>query len=144
MTNILATGLDLRPGTFFCRNHEDREPHIHRFWRVRWLLRFIAKLTSYSSSGLGLATVEDLLKSNGFVAVLDLRSSEALNVPKVKFIKCNITKVEEIEAAVEETVKWTAETGATLGGVINCAGVGTAAKVSYVETFGSVKLNFFR
>lgn len=83
-----------------------------------------------------------MLKSNAFVSILDLsRSPGVPNDPKVKFIKCDITKVEEIEAAVEETVKWTAETGATLGGVVNCAGVGTAAKVTYRECYLVHRLN---
>jgi len=87
-------------------------------------------IVSGGSSGLGLATVHNLLQSNAFVSVLDLSRSSGLPVGlEVKFIKCNITKVEEIENAVEETVKWTAETGAQLGGVVNCAGVGTSAKI---------------
>lgn len=35
----------------------------------------------------------------------------------------------EIASAVSNTVQWASETGASLGGVINCAGVGTAAKI---------------
>ena len=36
----------------------------------------------------------------------------------------------EIEKAVEGTVAWTKETGVALGGVVNCAGVGVASKVT--------------
>jgi NAD(P)-dependent dehydrogenase (short-subunit alcohol dehydrogenase family) len=37
--------------------------------------------------------------------------------------------VDQIERAVQETVAWTKKTGAPLGGVINSAGVGVAAKI---------------
>jgi NAD(P)-dependent dehydrogenase (short-subunit alcohol dehydrogenase family) len=53
-----------------------------------------------------------------------------LSPAAVKFFHTDITKLAEIERAIEETMAWTKETGATLGGVINCAGVGAAAKVS--------------
>ena len=44
--------------------------------------------------------------------------------------KAEITILAEIKAAVEATASWTKETRAPLGGVVNCAGVRTAAKVS--------------
>lgn len=82
---------------------------------------------------MGLATVENLLKANAYVAVLDLRppptSRIAESTSKLKFFQTDITKVEDIEKAVDGTVKWAQETGVRLGGVVNCAGVGTAAKV---------------
>lgn len=37
--------------------------------------------------------------------------------------------MDEINAAVEQTVTWSMASNAPLGGVINCAGVGTAAKI---------------
>lgn len=84
-----------------------------------------------SSSGLGLATVEDLLSQRAFVFVVD-RSPPPNTIahhPNLKFFKTDITNVSQIEAAVKSTVAWTRETKASLGGVINCAGVGTAAKI---------------
>jgi NAD(P)-dependent dehydrogenase (short-subunit alcohol dehydrogenase family) len=91
----------------------------------------------HSSSGLGLATVKNLLQADAFVSVLDLSRSPAVpDNSRVKFMKCDVTNVEEIRKAVEETVKWTGETGASLGGVVNCAGVATAAKVE--SDFGSI------
>lgn len=41
----------------------------------------------------------------------------------------DITKDSEVSSAVENTVAWTRRSGATLGGVINCAGIATAAKI---------------
>ena len=79
---------------------------------------------------MGLATVHDLLKTNAYVSILD-RAQPPSDLPTshVKFFKLDITKLEEIQAAVDGTVAWTLQTGAALGGVINCAGVATAAKI---------------
>ena len=48
---------------------------------------------------------------------------------RAKFWELNITKVDDITKIVDEVISWTKQNGAPLGGVINCAGVGTAAKV---------------
>lgn len=94
---------------------------------------------AHRSSGLGLATVESLLSANAYVAVLDLRPPPTPRIAesssKLKFFQTDITKVEDIEKAVDGTVKWAKETGARLGGVVNCAGVGTAAKVRRCSRF---------
>jgi 3-hydroxyacyl-CoA dehydrogenase / 3-hydroxy-2-methylbutyryl-CoA dehydrogenase len=65
------------------------------------------------------------------VAILDRSEpSEALlKSSRVKYFAVDIREVYQISDAVEGTVKWTKETGAALGGVVNCAGVGTAAKI---------------
>jgi len=64
------------------------------------------------------------------VSILD-RSPPPPSLPTAatKFIQTDITELDQIERAVEETVAWTKETAAPLGGVINSAGVGTAAKI---------------
>ncbi|KAJ3512607.1 hypothetical protein NLJ89_g3427 [Agrocybe chaxingu] len=88
-------------------------------------------VVSGGSSGLGLATVEGLLSQNAYVSILD-RSSPPDSISsnaKVKFFETDITVVSAIQAAVNGTVEWAAKTGAPLGGVINCAGVGTAGKI---------------
>jgi NAD(P)-dependent dehydrogenase (short-subunit alcohol dehydrogenase family) len=65
---------------------------------------------------------------------LDLKQPDSTTIElaptRVKFWKLDITQVEDILKVVDEVVAWTNQTGAPLGGVINCAGVGTAAKVS--------------
>jgi len=84
-----------------------------------------------SSSGLGFATVEDLLSQQAFISVVD-RSPPPNTIahhPNLKFFKTDISNLSQIEAAVKSTVAWARETKARLGGVINCAGVGTAAKI---------------
>ncbi|KAH6907036.1 3-hydroxyacyl-CoA dehydrogenase [Coprinopsis sp. MPI-PUGE-AT-0042] len=88
-------------------------------------------LVSGGSSGLGEATVQDLLAQEGYVAILDRSepSETLLRSSRVKYFAVDIREVDQISDAVENTVKWTKETGAVLGGVVNCAGVGTAAKI---------------
>jgi len=85
------------------------------------------------SSGLGLATVECILQQKGYVAILDLKQPAATAIgptpSKVKYYELDITQVEDIVKVVEQVISWTKQTGASLGGIINCAGIGTAAKV---------------
>jgi 3-hydroxyacyl-CoA dehydrogenase / 3-hydroxy-2-methylbutyryl-CoA dehydrogenase len=85
----------------------------------------------FSSSGLGLATVKDLLSSNAYISILDRSSppEDLSSSPCVKFFETDITDVDQIQAAVNGTVSWARQNNAPLGGVINCAGVGTAAKI---------------
>jgi len=91
------------------------------------------------SSGLGLATVECILQEKGYVAILDLKQADATVIgptpSKVKFYELDITQVEDIVKVVEQVISWTKQTGASLGGIINCAGVGSAAKVSEAPHF---------
>jgi len=95
-------------------------------------------IVSGGSSGLGKATAEMLLEEGAYISILDLNESEDLwkKPQNVKFIKTDITETKEIENAVSETVEWAAQNRAPLGGVINCAGVGTAAKVRYICVSG--------
>ncbi|ESK93179.1 3-hydroxyacyl- dehydrogenase [Moniliophthora roreri MCA 2997] len=87
-------------------------------------------VVSGGSSGLGLATVQYLIGAKAFISILDRSPPPSeLSSSQTKFFQTDITKVDEIERAVEDTVAWTKETGAVLGGVINCAGVGVAAKI---------------
>ncbi|KZS94367.1 putative 3-hydroxyacyl-CoA dehydrogenase [Sistotremastrum niveocremeum HHB9708] len=93
-------------------------------------------IISGGSAGLGLATVENLHEAGAYLAVLDLKPSRNSfeGLPRVAFFKTNITKTEEIQEAVDKAAEWAAKNNAPLGGVIHCAGVGTAAKV--VESDG--------
>ncbi len=87
----------------------------------------------HRSSGLGLSTVETILKEKGYVAIVDLKGQDASSFgpasSRVHFWELDISQAEDITKVVEQVVLWTKETGSQLGGVINCAGVGTAAKV---------------
>jgi len=90
-------------------------------------------IVSGGSSGLGLSTVECILQEKGYVAILDLKQPDVAAIgptpSKVKFYELDITQVEDIVKVVEQIVSWTKQTGAPLGGIINCAGVGAAAKI---------------
>ena len=48
---------------------------------------------------------------------------------RARIWELDITQVEDIIKVVDEVISWTKQTGALLGGIINCAGVGVAAKV---------------
>ncbi|PPQ71889.1 hypothetical protein CVT24_006863 [Panaeolus cyanescens] len=88
-------------------------------------------VVSGGSSGLGLATVQDLLEQGAYVSILD-RSPPPESIkssPKVKFYETDITVHDQVAAAVNGTVEWVSATKAPLGGVVNSAGVGTAAKI---------------
>lgn len=63
------------------------------------------------------------------MAVLDLRENPDLQSDKVKFFRTDITKDSEVENSVEAVIAWSKETGAPIGGLVNCAGIATAAKV---------------
>ena len=117
------------------RYHEGRESYLSGLRGVRYNPFTIAILSteaiSSSSSGLGLATVYDLLLQKAYVSIVDRSPAPdaILSSPNVKFYKTDITELSEVTSAVNQTVEWTSRTGAPLGGVINCAGVGTAAKI---------------
>ena len=49
---------------------------------------------------------------------------------RANFHKVDVTNTTDIESAIEKTIAWCRETRAPLRGVINCAGVATARKVS--------------
>jgi 3-hydroxyacyl-CoA dehydrogenase / 3-hydroxy-2-methylbutyryl-CoA dehydrogenase len=77
-----------------------------------------------------------LLDKGAFVSILDLNepSLEKNKPENVKFFKTDITETNEIEQAIAGTMKWISRTSATLAGVINCAGIASAAKVKSHET----------
>lgn len=124
-------------------SNEDREAHIPCFWWVSirtsratsWLRTADFGLRLSSASGLGLATVHELLKAHAYVSILDRATPSFINEcssdtsQRVMFVKTDIGKVDEIESAVERTAAWAKETGAPLGGVINAAGIAKAELV---------------
>ncbi|RDB23574.1 3-hydroxyacyl-CoA dehydrogenase type-2 [Hypsizygus marmoreus] len=107
-------------------------------------------IVSGGSSGLGLATVQDLIQHGAYIAILDISppppsvvsssspsssSSSPLTpssssfpstseTPRALFVQTDIRDVAQIQDAVTRTVAWMKVTGAVLGGVINCAGLG--------------------
>ena len=95
---------------------------------------------SCSSSGLGLAAARSLYNSGAYVSLFDLNENEELKAElknRAQFHKVDVSNTQDIESAVQETVSWCKTTKAPLGGVINCAGVGTAKKVSSSVMFSA-------
>ncbi|RXW23659.1 hypothetical protein EST38_g2213 [Candolleomyces aberdarensis] len=88
-------------------------------------------IVSGGSSGLGAATVQDLLARNAYVSILDRSPppEELKSSSRVRYFAVDIREVDQINKGVEGTVEWTKETSAPLGGVVNCAGVAVAAKI---------------
>lgn len=112
-----------------------------------WLSSLYVPERLSRSSGLGLATVQDLIKGNAYVAILDLSPPRDGGLASSQdqrciFIKTDITKHENVQEAVNRTVEWTKETGAVLGGVINCAGIGRPELVSVTLQFSRLQSNY--
>ncbi|KAF0321811.1 3-hydroxyacyl- dehydrogenase [Colletotrichum asianum] len=75
-------------------------------------------------SGLGKATVERLSQRGGNVAVIDLalpdKPKEGLS--RVQYFNADVSKTQEITAAVNGIVAWNKATGSVIAGVVSCAG----------------------
>ncbi|KAJ7623817.1 3-hydroxy-acyl-CoA-dehydrogenase [Roridomyces roridus] len=94
-------------------------------------------VVSGGASGLGLATVRELIDAGAYAVILDRATPlEDLDSNRVLFIRTDITRVDEVERAVSDAVAWTKRTGGLLGGVINCAGIGLSE--SLVDGRGQV------
>jgi NAD(P)-dependent dehydrogenase (short-subunit alcohol dehydrogenase family) len=85
-------------------------------------------IISGGSSGLGRATVKDLVIAGAFAAVLDIEppptdllSTSATS--RVKYFRVDVTDSHALEKTVDRIAEWTVETKAIIGGVINCAGI---------------------
>ena len=88
----------------------------------------IAALVTGGASGLGLATAERLAGAGAKVVIVDLPSSQGAEVArrlgsKVAFAAADITDEGQVAGAVE-----TAQELGELRAVVNCAGVGKAAR----------------
>ena len=94
------------------------------------------------ASGLGEATVRRIVKNGGQAVILDLSEElggalvEELG-PAVSFVKTDVTKEEDVVAALEAAVS---RLGA-INTVVNCAGIGIAEKV--LGKKGPHSLNLF-
>jgi NAD(P)-dependent dehydrogenase (short-subunit alcohol dehydrogenase family) len=89
-----------------------------------------AFLVTGGASGLGAATAQQLVKLGGRVLIADLNEASGTEFARqlgaaAQFIKCDVTSESDAQQAVARAQK---EFG-SLNGVINCAGIGTPAKV---------------
>lgn len=100
-------------------------------------------LISGGASGLGLATAKMLLAGGGRVAIIDIQETadqdlqHHLGRSAIGF-KADVTSEEQIENAIQQTI----ETFGPIHGLINCAGIGPAARV--VGRDGPHSLSLFR
>jgi NAD(P)-dependent dehydrogenase (short-subunit alcohol dehydrogenase family) len=98
-------------------------------------------LVTGGASGLGEATARKLAEGGGRVAILDRPQSDGERVAREiggLFCAADVTSGDEVEKAVAQTVE-------KLGGlniVVNCAGVGTAART--ISKQGPMPLELFR
>jgi NADP-dependent 3-hydroxy acid dehydrogenase YdfG len=133
-----ATQLLNYPKLFY--HYEDRKPYVYSLWRVTTnsviLLRG-TDIPAIRSSGLGLATASKLYENGAYIAILDLQevpeaARESLKA-RSRYFKTDLTNDSQIENAVAQAVKWTKDTNAPLGGVVNCGGIAAAQKVSVMD-----------
>lgn len=89
-----------------------------------------------SSAGLGLATSLAILACGGNISILDISpppssSTAGLlhDASRTLYTHTNVTQSASIQAAVNATVVWVAQTGAALGGIVASAGIGGAERV---------------
>ncbi|PNS17350.1 3-hydroxyacyl-CoA dehydrogenase type-2 [Sphaceloma murrayae] len=86
------------------------------------------------SSGLGLATAEDLYTHGGYLAILDLNKDAGDEAVKslgnrAKFFECDVTDTENIATAIKGVADWVESTGKFIGGIVSAAGVGNPGKM---------------
>lgn len=86
-------------------------------------------LVTGGASGLGGATAEIIVENGGKVLIADLQEdlgralADKLGAPNARFVRCDVTSEADGKAAVNAAT----ELG-TLVGLVNCAGIGPAAK----------------
>jgi NAD(P)-dependent dehydrogenase (short-subunit alcohol dehydrogenase family) len=102
-----------------------------------------AALVTGGASGLGLATVERLATADAHVTIVDLPTSQGKEIAEklgdsVSFAPADVTD----ETAIAAALAGIAASGQDLRIVVNCAGIGTPAKV--VSKRGPFPLEQFR
>ena len=91
----------------------------------------ISAIVTGGASGLGEATVKNIVKNGGKVTIIDrsedkgLLLAESMGNDNVLFLKADVTNEAEIQDAISKTVKIFGKINA----VVNCAGIGVGEKV---------------
>lgn len=94
-------------------------------------LKHTAAIVTGGASGLGEATVTQIVQNGGRAAIIDLSEekgtalAEKLGRENVLYIKANVSNEEEVQEAVRQTI----DTFGKVNAVINCAGIGVGEKV---------------
>jgi len=107
------------------------------------MLKNVVGLVTGGASGLGKATVERFVREGAKVTLVDLPTSEGKKVAESLdnciFAPCDITKADEVTAALNDTKKAFGRLDAT----VNCAGIGMAAKIYNFNKVRSHELDDF-
>jgi len=88
-----------------------------------------------SASGLGRATIHNLISAGANISILDLNASSGetlvheLTPNRARFFPTDVSFTDSITTAVQGTLGWIQQTGRELGGVIAAAGVSNPAKI---------------
>ncbi|XP_028162173.1 3-hydroxyacyl-CoA dehydrogenase type-2 [Ostrinia furnacalis] len=94
------------------------------------MFKGLVGLVTGGASGLGRATVEQLLKQGGRVVVCDLPSSQGQEVAKklgenAAFVPVDVTSEQDIKNALQTTL----DKFGRLDVAVNCAGIATASRI---------------
>lgn len=89
----------------------------------------LSALVTGGGSGLGEATAREIAKRGGRVTLLDLGRSRGAEVAReigshAQFVEADVTDAEAVDAAVERAI----EAFGPLRALVNCAGIGSAAR----------------
>ena len=91
--------------------------------------------TLLRASGLGRATIRNLVSAGGYASILDMNieGGEALanelGNDRTRFFSVDVSDTESIAKAVQGTLQWVKQTGQEIGGVVAAAGVSNPAKI---------------
>ena len=91
----------------------------------------ISAIVTGGASGLGEATVKNIVENGGKVTIIDrsedkgLILAESMGHDNVRFIKADVTNEAEIQDAISKTI----QTFGKINAVVNCAGIGVGEKV---------------
>lgn len=90
---------------------------------------------NYSASGLGRATVHNIIQAGAYVSILDMNEDGAqalvneLGHDHAIFFVTDVSDTESVAKAVQGTLSWVKQTGKEVGGVIAAAGVANPARI---------------
>ncbi len=86
-----------------------------------------AAIVTGGASGLGAATANELASRGCQVFALDLAPSieQAPRIDGITYVECDVTSPDSVAAAVQQAC----DAGVPLRVVVNCAGIGTAARI---------------
>ncbi|XP_072931032.1 3-hydroxyacyl-CoA dehydrogenase type-2 [Epargyreus clarus] len=109
------------------------------------MLKGIVGLVTGGASGLGRATVEQLLKQGGRVVICDLPNSSGQETAKqlgenAAFVPVDVTSEKDVKNALQTTL----DKFGRLDVTVNCAGVATASRIYNFKKNQPFDLNMFQ